>query len=127
MQDKTYEIAMIGDEGSIAGFRGLGLKVFPVDPDTNHEEKLQELIDLDEYAIIYVSDEVARNAQRVIDEYNSSFLPAIITLPAPDVKDSAGVDSLKDMVIRAIGVDLVTPMLVDNDEFEDDDEDEYND
>lgn len=127
MQDKgkTYEIAMLGDQSSIAGFRGVGVRTFAVNPDSDVNRLLEDLIFSEDFAIIYITEAVATEVAELLAEHKDDYLPAIITLPTQGSEETTSVDNLRSLVIRAIGVDLVSSMLEDDAEEQEFDEDEY--
>lgn len=116
---------MLGDQSSIAGFRGVGVRTFAVNPDSDVNRLLEDLIFSEDFAIIYITEAVATEVAELLAEHKDDYLPAIITLPTQGSEETTSVDNLRSLVIRAIGVDLVSSMLEDDAEEQEFDEDEY--
>lgn len=112
--NEDYEIAHLGESGSFAGATALGIKVFSLDPEEETGKQLEDLILTGKYAIIYISAKVASEAEEIVDAYADEFVPAIITLPSAD-SDIDTLGSLRNMVIKAIGVDLVSGYIEEED------------
>ena len=112
--NEEYEIAHLGESGSFAGASALGINVFTLDPEEETSKQLEDLILTGKYAIIYISAKVASEAKEVVDAYADEFIPAIITLPSAD-SDIDTLVSLRNMVIKAIGVDLVSGYVEEED------------
>lgn len=117
--DRTYEIAVIGDSGSIAGFGGLGLRTFPVTIDTDPNSLLRGLITRDEFAIIYLTEQVAEQVQDLISELGDNYMPALITIPsASSTTEGSSLQHLQRMVMTAIGIDVIENLPEEDDEPE---------
>ena len=112
--NEDYEIAHLGEAGSFAGAAALGINVFTLDPEEETSKQLEDLILTGNYAIIYISAKVASEAEEIVDAYADEFVPAIITLPSAD-SDIDTLGSLRNMVIKAIGVDLVSGYIEEED------------
>lgn len=112
--NEDYEIAHLGEAGSFAGAAALGINVFTLDPEEETSKQLEDLILTGKYAIIYISAKVASEAEEIVDAYADEFVPAIITLPSAD-SDIDTLGSLRNMVIKAIGVDLVSGYIEEED------------
>ncbi|MCQ2547684.1 MAG: V-type ATP synthase subunit F [Clostridia bacterium] len=101
-----YKIGVIGDRDSVLGFKALGLEVFPVHNEEEAKHTLRELAD-NEYAIIYIVEDLAVALEKEIDKYKDSRLPAIIPIPGKDGASGRGMDSVKKSVERAVGADIL--------------------
>ncbi|MHA1628916.1 MAG: V-type ATP synthase subunit F [Candidatus Heimdallarchaeota archaeon] len=80
-----------------------------VDDPTKATEKLRELSLDPETGILIVDDEIARLNHKLIDEVraNKKAFPIIVELQSKERKGVVeGVDPLKDLIKRAIGVDI---------------------
>ncbi|HUT80935.1 MAG TPA: V-type ATP synthase subunit F [Candidatus Bathyarchaeia archaeon] len=92
------------------GLRLGGLKECYIisDPD-EAGEKLLELSKDSETGIIIIDDDIARLHHKLIDNIRSSkkTFPIIVEIQSSDKKEiTEGVDPLKDLIKRAIGVDI---------------------
>ncbi len=101
-----YKIGVIGDRESILGFKAVGLDVFPVD-DPEEAKKILKRIAKEDFAIIYITEQVYQYMMDEVDEYTDSRLPAIIPIPGKDGTLGIGMTSVKKSVERAVGADIL--------------------
>lgn len=101
-----YKIGVIGDRESILGFKAVGLTVFPCD---NRDEAANALTEADQndYAIIYVTEQLYKDLTLEISQYADSRLPAIIPVPSKDGSLGIGMESVRKSVERAVGADIL--------------------
>ncbi len=101
-----YKIAVIGDRDSIYGFATLGLETFPV---LNAGEGARELKRLaaDDYAIIYITEQLQSQIMDTVSQYNDMRLPAIIPIPGVSGNTRQGLANISKLVERAVGTDIV--------------------
>ncbi|MEA2070715.1 MAG: V-type ATP synthase subunit F [Asgard group archaeon] len=71
-------------------------------------DKLQELSNNKEIGIIIIDDDIARLHHKVIDDIRSrkGAFPIIVEIQSEAKKETTGLDPLKDLIKRAIGVDI---------------------
>lgn len=101
-----YKIAVLGDWDSIFGFGALGLDTFPVSDKEEAAKKLHELAD-GEYAVIFVTEALAKEIDSDIVRYASEELPAIILIPGASGNTGEGLSAMKRCVIKAVGSDII--------------------
>lgn len=101
-----YKIAVLGDRDSVLGFRALGLTVFPVEEDQQAQRTLHRLA-REDYAVIYVTEQLAAAISADIDRYKDSITPAIILIPGKGGSLGLGSGALKKAVERAVGADIL--------------------
>ena len=101
-----YKIGVIGDRESILGFKAVGLDVFPVD-DPDEARKILKRIAKEDFAIIYITEQVYQFMMDEVDEYTDSRLPAIIPITGKDGTLGIGMTSVKKSVERAVGADIL--------------------
>ena len=101
-----YKNGVIGDRESILGFKAVGLDVFPVD-DPDEARKILKRIAKEDFAIIYITEQVYQFMMDEVDEYTDSRLPAIIPIPGKDGTLGIGMTSVKKSVERAVGADIL--------------------
>ena len=101
-----YKIGVIGDRESILGFKAVGLDVFPVD-DPEEAKKTLKRIAKEDFAIIYITEQIYQYMMDLVDEYTDSRLPAIIPIPGKDGTLGIGMTSVKKSVERAVGADIL--------------------
>ncbi|MBE6025385.1 MAG: V-type ATP synthase subunit F [Clostridiales bacterium] len=101
-----YKIGVIGDRESILGFKAVGLDVFPTD-DPEEAKKTLKRIAKEDFAIIYITEQLYQYMMDEVDEYTDSRLPAIIPIPGKDGTLGIGMTSVKKSVERAVGADIL--------------------
>ncbi len=101
-----YKIGVIGDKDSILGFKALGLSVFPVVESSDAKKVLHELA-VDDFAVIYITEQIAKDITFDIDKYNDSRFPAIIPIPNNQGALGIGMQGVKKSVERAVGADIL--------------------
>ena len=100
-----YKIAVLGDRDSALGFKALGLDVvFAEDADTAREE-LHRLA-REDYAIIYITEQLARDIPGEIARYKEAVTPAVILIPGKTGSLGLGAAALQSAVERAVGADI---------------------
>ncbi len=100
-------IAVVGDLGSIIGFRGLGLTVVAIAPDEDPVPRLRELAAARRHAVIYITEAVARASEAELALWQEEVLPAIIPIPSATGATGYGTNSLRTAVRRAVGFDIL--------------------
>ena len=101
-----YRIAVLGDRDSVMGFRALGLEVCPVSTPEEGREALTRLA-RENYAILYVTEQLAAQLPHEIDRYKDALTPAIILIPGKEGPLGIGMATVKTAVERAVGADIL--------------------
>ena len=90
------------------GFKALGLETYPA---AAAEEALRILRRLtrehDDYAIIYLEENLAAQLSGEIDRFKDSPKPAIILIPGREGSVGLGQSALKAAVERAVGTNIL--------------------
>ena len=100
------KIGVVGDKDSALAFKALGIDVFPV----NEPEEARKTIDKlarDNYAVIFVTEQVAKNIEETIERYNKETLPAVILIPSNQGTLNIGMQKISDNVEKAVGVNIL--------------------
>jgi len=102
------KIAVIGGAETVIGFKALGLEACPVVNAEEAREVLRHLTrDSEDYAIIYIEENLAAQLQHDIDRYKDVPRPAIILIPGREGSLGLGQSALKAAVERAVGSDIL--------------------
>ena len=101
-----YRVAVMGDYGSIYGFRAVGLDTFAVSEAEEAKKTLQKLVSSG-YAVIYITEEMAQKIAPVIDKYKDQMLPCIVQIPGAFGNTGNGVENVKKFVETAVGSDIL--------------------
>ncbi len=102
----TYKIAVMGAQDSVMGFAALGLTVVPVSTLDEARTSLHRMAKED-YAIIYLTEQLAQQMPADIAHYKDSLTPAIILIPGKEGSLGIGMNNVKIAVERAVGADIL--------------------
>ena len=100
-----YKIAVMGDRDSVLGFKALGLDVCFCENTDEARRTLHRLAG-DNYAIIYITEQLAQYLTADIARYKDAVMPAIILIPGKSGSLGLGEAGLKAAVERAVGADI---------------------
>ena len=101
-----YKIGVVGDRDSILGFKALGLSVFPVTQPEQASSLINKMAN-ENYAVIFVTEPVAKEIKETVDRYKSVPFPAIILIPSNQGSTGLGIQEIKRSVEKAIGADIL--------------------
>ncbi len=100
-----YKIAVLGDRDSVLAFKALGLDVFFVETEAEAKATLHRLAQ-QEYAVIYVTEQLSGQLQSEIAKYKEMAVPAIILIPGKTGSLGLADAALHSAVERAVGADI---------------------
>ena len=100
-----YKIAVLGDRDSVMGFKALGLDTFFVEEADEARHTLHKLA-RDEYAIIYITEQLASMIPADIARYKTETTPAVILIPGKTGSLGLGAQALQTAIERAVGADI---------------------
>ena len=101
-----YKIAVIGDRESVYGFSSLGLDIYPA-YSGNEAKKLIRKLAEDNYAVIYITEALAKDASDIIEKYSRVITPAIILIPGVSGNTGEGMSSVMKSIERAVGSSIL--------------------
>lgn len=105
-----YKIAVMGSPDTVMGFKALGLDTVPVRTGEEACSRFRELTrpgQGDEYAIIYVEENLAQALEEDMARFKDSPRPAVILIPGKNGPLGLGQSALKTAVERAVGADIL--------------------
>ncbi len=98
------KMAVLGERDAILGFKALGVNVFPVKDVPEAEATLRKLA-IEDYAAVFISERFARELTLQISEIErTSTLPSIVIIPGPGGSQGLGMNKIKNMVEKALGM-----------------------
>jgi V/A-type H+-transporting ATPase subunit F len=105
----TFKIAMIGDASTVAGFAAGGVEGFAQDPDDPVQALgvLNDLVRSGQYAIVFITEQLAEPLFESIERIETGAVPAIIIVPDQSGTRGIGYERIRHAVERAIGIDLL--------------------
>ena len=89
------KIAVVGDKGSVLGFKSVGFEVFMTTTQQETREVMQALCKAD-YGIIFITEQAYLQVPEIIDEYKERPTPAIIPIPGKDGNLGIGIKNVND-------------------------------
>ncbi|MCI8332753.1 MAG: V-type ATP synthase subunit F [Clostridiales bacterium] len=101
-----YKIGVIGDRDSVLGFIAVGFTVYAAE-DAKQAAVLLKQLASENYAIIYITENLAVDLQEEIDRYKEKTVPAVIVIPGKEGSTGFGMMNLKKSVERAVGADIL--------------------
>ncbi len=102
-----YKIAVMGDYDSIYGFAALGLSIFPAGDDKKEAAKTLHRLAKGDFGVIYMTEELAQDLKKEVEEYSECISPAIILIPGVKGNTGEGIRSVKKSVEQAVGSDIL--------------------
>jgi V/A-type H+-transporting ATPase subunit F len=101
-----YKIGIIGEKESLMGFGALGADVYFTDNAEQAQKILNKLVS-ENYAIIFIVENIAIEMKTITDKYKDALLPAIITIPGIKGNLGMGMANVRRAMERAIGKDIL--------------------
>lgn len=100
------KIGVVGDKDSVLAFKALGIDVFPVVGADEARIAVDKLAKND-YAVIFVTEQVAQEIEETIERYTKQVLPAVILIPSNQGTLNIGMKKISDSVEKAVGVNIL--------------------
>ncbi len=100
-----YKIAVMGDKESIFGFSAIGMDIYPAYEEKDVKKIIPQLIE-ENYAIIYITENVSIKAEKYLEKLQKNKIPAIVTIPSNTGNIHQGEKRIKDMVQKAVGIEI---------------------
>lgn len=102
------KIAVIGGRDTVIGFRALGLETYPAADAAEAGHILRRLTrENDDYATIYIEENLAAELAHEIDKFKDRPTPAVILIPGREGSMGLGQSALKAAVERAVGTNIL--------------------
>lgn len=102
-----YKTAVIGDRASVMGFMAAGFTVVEANDAQEAAKALRRLAGSDEYAVIFITEDLAAQITQETDRYRSMPIPAVIAIPGKTGSSGFGLENIKKSVERAVGADIL--------------------
>jgi V/A-type H+-transporting ATPase subunit F len=100
------KIAVVGDKDSILAFKAIGVDVFPV-IEADEARRAVDNCARNNYAVIFVTEQIAEKIEETISRYNDKILPAVILIPSNQGSLNIGLKRISDSVEKAVGVNIL--------------------
>ena len=100
-----YKIAFLGEERILAFYRPAGFTLFS--PETEQETRdILTRLQRENYSIVFVTEAVYKQAEKVIQSLDREFLPAVVILPGFGEHEQVGALRLNGLMEKAVGIKL---------------------
>lgn len=96
------KICVVGDYDSICGFNALGIDTF-VSAGSEETEKTIDRLAANDYVIILITENIAKQVTETLDKYRTKPVPAIIPVPSVNGSSGMGIAYLRKAVEQAVG------------------------
>ena len=101
-----YKAAVIGDSQTVMGFKAVGLTTASANDGEEAASRLHELAKQD-YAVIYITEQLAAQIEGDIAQYNDTPQVAVIPIPSWEGALGIGLKELHKAVERTVGADIL--------------------
>ena len=101
-----YKIAVIGDRESVLGFSSLGADTYTAYSAAEAESLINKLAQ-DDYAVIYITEALAKEATETVEKYMREITPAIILIPGVSCNTGEGMGRVLKSIERAVGSSIL--------------------
>lgn len=102
---RNNKIAVIGDKDSILAFKAVGVDVFSVRNEFEASDTLKALAR--EYAVVFITEDIAKTIENIIDRYKNRPYPAVIPIPGASGSTGYGLKAISKNVEKALGADIL--------------------
>lgn len=102
-----YKVAVIGRNADVLGFMALGFRVADVADADSARAALHRLAKSGEYAVLFITEDLAAEIAEDIGKYADHPLPAIVPIPSAGADTGYGMKAITDAVERAVGADVL--------------------
>lgn len=100
------KIGVVGDKDSVLAFKALGIDVFPV-VDADEARIAVDRMASNDYAVIFITEQAAKEIEETIARYNEQMLPAVILIPSNQGSLNIGLKKISDSMEKAVGVNIL--------------------
>lgn len=101
-----YKIGVVGDKDSVFIFKSLGLEIFPCQ-NSDEARKTVDRLAMGDYAVIFITENIAKDIVGTIDRYQKKYIPSIVLIPGSSGSLGIGIKKISDNVEKAIGVNIL--------------------
>lgn len=104
MRSMADKMGVIGDRDSVLGFKAAGLSMFEANDPVLASRQLHKMAD--DFAVIFITEEMYAQMGEAISRYKARALPAIIPIPGSKGTLGIGMENLRKNVEKAVGADI---------------------
>lgn len=101
----SNKIAAVGNKDLILAFKAIGMDVYSADTPEEGEAVIKKISK--EYAVIFITEDLASAIHETLDKYRTRTYPAIIPIPAGEGGNGFGMEGIHKDVEKAVGTDIL--------------------
>lgn len=101
-----YKVAVIGDKDSILAFKALGVEVYTAIDGSDAEKNIKQLAK-ENFGVIFITEDLAKEIPSTIDKYRQEMTPAIILIPSNKGSQGIGLSDINKSVEKAVGANIL--------------------
>lgn len=101
-----YKVAVIGDKDSILAFKALGVEVYTAIDGSDAKKNIKELAK-ENFGVIFITEDLAKEIPSTIDKYRQEMTPAIILIPSNKGSMGIGLSDINKSVEKAVGANIL--------------------
>ena len=102
----TSNVAIIGDRDSIFCFHAVGVDVFPAEKPDDVKTVFDQ-VSKGGYSVIFITEQSAVHIEEKLREAAWKPLPSVILIPNNQGSLGYGLETLRDVVKKAVGADIM--------------------
>ncbi len=105
--NKNYKIVIVGGKGFSLSFRLAGItESFEVDDGVQAEAAIKDLLQRTDIGLVIIASHLVKEIRdrKILNAIDSSILPIFMEIPG--YKEEKVPDTLRRLIIRAIGIDI---------------------
>ncbi len=97
----------VGEKHLILGFKGVGFEIVPVDDSEKLLHELNVLSRDPEVALVLVTESLAEEAPRVIEEFRGRSAAVLTVIPTHEGSKHLSFQEIRKSVERSMGIDIL--------------------
>ena len=100
------KIGIIGDKDSVLCFKAAGFVTFITEDEKEAESIIKKAVS-DEFAVLFITEQLMAKIPETISKYKSDANLAIIPLPGKNGSTGLGMAAITSSVEKAVGADIL--------------------
>lgn len=100
-------VAVVGELDSIYGFSAIGVEVFAVKSSAEVKVLVERLIN-ENFAVIYITESMIAEIYSELIQFVANKMTAIIPIPGLEKASNLGMNAVRELVKKAVGMDILT-------------------
>ncbi|MCI8729439.1 MAG: V-type ATP synthase subunit F [Clostridia bacterium] len=101
----SNKVAVIGGGDVVLAFKAVGMDVYPASGGEESDALIKKIAK--EYAVIFVTEDVAIASRDTVEKYKTKPYPAIIPIPSGVGDSGYAMECIKKNVEKAVGTDIL--------------------